>query len=376
MGLIDKLKGFKKSLYMPLVAAGTLIASYTNSYAERVAETETFNGLVVKSHIPDTVDRWNVGPQALEATDFETTHGYLRYSFNDKLYNIQGKNMHIETEFEKDRWGATDNVGILIASDPLAGGDNGTYYTVTINAHPDSVGGHNFSIVKRSPGFTLLYFNALIPFVNGGGRNKLKVVGEKSTGTYRFFVNDNEINTTIVDEEGRIFTLNRLGFPKLEGYVGLIVFDGEGIFDAPRVSKTCFDNFRVEYDGPAIGGGGGGGFEVGQGDGGGLDLSQPHIPDIFLRGDPTRDGVIDIQDALATIKYIYTKPKSLRPRDACVDAMDVDDNGKLNASDPINILRHVYFQGDPLIFFQPLPPNLGGPGIDLTVDKWKCPRIE
>ncbi len=376
------------------VVIGVLLIFSSTVYAARVREVETFDGAVVKSHIAEHADKWSVSSTTLQAKDFDGDSGYTTYSFNDKLYDLSGKNIVIEVELEKSAWGSgIDEMGIIIASDPISL-SKGTYYLVSINAHPGSQGGHNFGIHKRSPGFDNLYFNTLINSVVPGGKNKLKIV-VNSTTRYHFFVNDVEINTTLIDidPDTNISTQVLLLLPKLEGYVGTFIYDSMGARDPPFNSTTSFDNFAVEYDGVAgVGGAGAGaaisqlgiipsfipsfiGLVTAQGTGGGADLSQPHIPDVFLRGDVNRDGNITIDDAVATVEYVYT-PKRLRNPNACVDAMDVDDNGKLNTSDIVNLLKYVFNVNDPTIpGYIIAPPNKGGSGIDLTKDTLKCPRV-
>ena len=390
------MKKYRGMLCAFVIIVNLLILSST-VYAARVREVENFDGAVVKSHIAEHVDKWSVSSTALEAKDFDGDSGYTTYSFNDKLYDLSGKNIVLEVELEKSAWGSgIDEMGIIIAGDPLRG-SQGTYYLVSINAHPGSQGGHNFIIHKRSPGFDFQYFNTLINSVVPGGKNKLKIVINSTIG-YQFFVNDVEVNTTQVDvdPDTGISTQIPLILPKLEGYVGNYIYDSMGPRDPPFNSTTSFDNFATEYDGVVAVGGAGAGAAVNRlgiipsfispliglvtgsltGDGGGADLSQPHVPDVFLRGDVNRDGNITIDDVVATIEYAYT-PKRLRDRNACADAMDVDDNGKLNTADIINLLKYVFNLDDPTIpGYAIQPPNKGGPGIDLTKDKLLCPRVE
>ncbi len=373
MGLTEKLTNLKKALYIPILAGSTLFGSalYNPSYSQiRTTETESFDSSVSKSHIELATDsagtsytgKWAIGSQYLEASDFDRQSGHLRYIFNDKLYPVRTTNMKIEVLVNKPTWESdVDRVGIIFTADPISGEAGGTYYVFTINAHP-AVSQHNVNISKKSPGFDESYYNDTTTLVRGGDWNKLGIQGDKLLG-YKFFINDQELIPTRTDPDtGEIFPVT-INLPNLAGYAGVYVFNS----DRSISSTTLIDNFRVEYNTTVL-------ALTPAGNGGGADLT-PHNPEIMLRGDVTRDKVIDISDVLESVKYIFY-PRRSRNQNTCVDAIDVDDNGKLNSNDIVNLLRYIYFGNDPLLIYKIAPPNIGGPGIDLTVDRLRCPIIK
>ena len=69
-------------------------------------------------------------------------------------------------------------------------------------------------------------------------------------------------------------------------------------------------------------------------------------PELFIRGDATLDGVLDISDAVAVLNFLY-----LGGSLSCEDAADFDANGSLDITDPIGIVTFLYLGGDP-----PSPP--------------------
>ena len=82
---------------------------------------------------------------------------------------------------------------------------------------------------------------------------------------------------------------------------------------------------------------------------------------IFIRGDANADLALDISDAVAALGYLF-----LGAAAPCRDALDSDDNGSIDISDPIFLLSFV-FQGGP----EP-PPPFPGPGTDPTLDEQDC----
>jgi len=71
------------------------------------------------------------------------------------------------------------------------------------------------------------------------------------------------------------------------------------------------------------------------------------LADQFKRGDANMDNEINIADPVMTLAVLYMGADS----PGCDDAMDIDDNGKLDTTDVINSLRYL-FLGD----FTPQPP--------------------
>ena len=86
--------------------------------------------------------------------------------------------------------------------------------------------------------------------------------------------------------------------------------------------------------------------------------------DLFLRGDPDRDLRLDEKDALAVLAHLFAgKPLS------CLDAADVDDDGKVSITDAVYLLNFLYLDG-------PAPPEPSPPlpGSDPTADRLTCSR--
>jgi hypothetical protein len=82
----------------------------------------------------------------------------------------------------------------------------------------------------------------------------------------------------------------------------------------------------------------------------------------FVRGDVNADGVVNISDALKIIFYLFQG----HPID-CEDAADLDNNGRVDLSDAIGLLLHLYSMGLPP---QPPYPECGheSDNDDLTCD--------
>jgi len=93
-----------------------------------------------------------------------------------------------------------------------------------------------------------------------------------------------------------------------------------------------------------------------------LDLA---AVELFLRGDPDRDLRLDEEDALAVLDYLFGgKPLS------CLDAADVDDDGKVSMTDAVYLLNFLYRDGP-----APLEPSPPLPGSDPTADGLACRRL-
>lgn len=145
----------------------------------------------------------------------------------------------------------------------------------------------------------------------------------------------------------------------LEGYIGVTAFDSGSLLDEEGnyIPITTFiDEFVIQRDDPLSVGGEGGRLEENLlGKGAGNPQLQPHIPNVFLRGDTNMDEKIDLTDAIHTLQYLYLGG-SLQ----CPDAADANDDESLDISDPVKIILHL-FAGQTLP-----PPNIGGMGMDLT----------
>ena len=64
----------------------------------------------------------------------------------------------------------------------------------------------------------------------------------------------------------------------------------------------------------------------------------------FIRGDSNGDGKVDISDVMTTLSYLFLDG----PDTDCPDALDVDDNGKINITDPIYLLLRLFVGGAPI----------------------------
>ncbi len=107
-----------------------------------------------------------------------------------------------------------------------------------------------------------------------------------------------------------------------------------------------------------------------------VDFSRPTVIDIrdplrfdvvrpihrtFIRGDADDDGKVDAADARAIVEQLF------RLREvACGDAMDVDDSGRVNVTDAVRLLLHLFSGGPPPPYPYPIP------GGDPTKDAAKA----
>ena len=83
---------------------------------------------------------------------------------------------------------------------------------------------------------------------------------------------------------------------------------------------------------------------------------------VFVRGDVTGDGKIDLTDPVALLGFLFLGET---PSD-CHDALDTDDNGTLNIADAVMLLNFLFSGGAP-----PLAP-FPEPGADGTEDLLEC----
>lgn len=83
---------------------------------------------------------------------------------------------------------------------------------------------------------------------------------------------------------------------------------------------------------------------------------------IFIRGDADNSGEVNLTDAVYTLNQLFRGSDPF----FCPDAVDANDDGAIDISDPIKILRALFVDSSGL----PAPwPN---PGIDPTVDNLTC----
>ena len=72
--------------------------------------------------------------------------------------------------------------------------------------------------------------------------------------------------------------------------------------------------------------------------------------------------MVEVTDAIVTLSVLFLGDGHL----SCRDAADTDDNGELDISDPIFLLRHLFLGG------VTIPPPVEFPGSDPTADALFC----
>ncbi len=363
--LVDMLHNIKRGVYTAITLVGlTAFPPYVPAQAGTITETETFNdGSLDKSSIAEHPAKWSVKNQQLEAQDFDETwgdgkkSGSTHDSINDKLYPFtKESSMSLEVTINASAWGSdADRRGIVIAADPIGG----TYYAVSINAHPNIA--PQIWIEKQSPGLNHTYVTTTTDLLNRGGPNTIKVT-YTAAEKYSIFLNGKEFTTIITDPDTGLTADKVDELPLLEGYIGFHLWDSMGANDPAFSSTTSFDDLTVAYNSGS--GVGGGGQVVEKGIGARL---QTHIPELFLRGDSNMDKNVNITDALYTLSYLFKGARN--PEGECYDAMDANDDSRVDISDPIRTLFHLFVGGERYVI---PPPNIGGVGMDLTHDALSC----
>ena len=87
----------------------------------------------------------------------------------------------------------------------------------------------------------------------------------------------------------------------------------------------------------------------------------------FRRGDVNADGAVDLADPLGLLGVLFLDGE-LPP--VCMKAADADDDGRLNLSDAVRILLHLFGgQGA-------LPDPFEDCGVDPTPDGLSCESFE
>jgi len=92
-----------------------------------------------------------------------------------------------------------------------------------------------------------------------------------------------------------------------------------------------------------------------------VDIEPPDPSVVFIRGDTTSDGQLDLSDGVITLQYLF-----LGGEIPCASAADHDDSGSLDLGDAISLLSFLFIAGP-----QPAPP-FPLPGIDPTADSLPC----
>jgi hypothetical protein len=87
--------------------------------------------------------------------------------------------------------------------------------------------------------------------------------------------------------------------------------------------------------------------------------SNSTLPSTFVRGDSTADGRVNISDVIRALSILFAGDERTPP---CVDALDTNDDGEVNTTDPV-YLANFLFRTGPLV-----PPPFPEPGVDPTPD--------
>ncbi len=82
----------------------------------------------------------------------------------------------------------------------------------------------------------------------------------------------------------------------------------------------------------------------------------------FIRGDGNRDGILGVADAIVGLDYLFRA----RPGPSCLDRLDVNDDARIDISDPLYLLFFLFGGGTP----PPLP--YPAEGVDPTADGIAC----
>ncbi len=93
---------------------------------------------------------------------------------------------------------------------------------------------------------------------------------------------------------------------------------------------------------------------------GGFTYTETPQP-VFLRGDATGDGALNVSDATRVLKYLFGTGAV-----ACMDAADVNDDGKIGLDDAVRLFAYMYAGG--VAPAMPFP----SPGVDATKDSLGC----
>ena len=91
-------------------------------------------------------------------------------------------------------------------------------------------------------------------------------------------------------------------------------------------------------------------------------LRQSQTEALFVRGDATRDGLLELTDAVLVLDSLFIR----RVDASCYDAHDSNDDGTVDIVDPVRLLSQLFLGADPL------PPPTGTPGRDPTPDSLSC----
>jgi hypothetical protein len=112
-----------------------------------------------------------------------------------------------------------------------------------------------------------------------------------------------------------------------------------------RLDLVAVDQFGVEFDG----------FSIRKG--------TPSAPVAFIRGDATDDGIVDVADAAAFLRYLAGFADI-----PCLAASDANASGAVTVADAVFLLAYLFANGPPP------PPPFPGCGIERDADSTGCTR--
>ena len=93
------------------------------------------------------------------------------------------------------------------------------------------------------------------------------------------------------------------------------------------------------------------------------DLSDANIRSPFQRGEVTGDGVIDIDDGLVALEYLFSGDDA----PTCEAAADTNDDGVVDTTDALKLFQFLFMGGE-----QPLPPFEIAEYEDTVIDRLGC----
>jgi hypothetical protein len=102
-----------------------------------------------------------------------------------------------------------------------------------------------------------------------------------------------------------------------------------------------------------------------------VKLGRESLSTPFRRGHTNADGVLDIADVACLLGYLFG-PAGEPCKESvaqCLDAADANDDGRLNISDAVMALRHVFMGSE-------LPPPFESCGTDDSEDELGCISFE
>jgi hypothetical protein len=95
-----------------------------------------------------------------------------------------------------------------------------------------------------------------------------------------------------------------------------------------------------------------------------LDSCEVPAPPEFRRGDPNQDARVDVSDAVVVLRHLFFTGEAL----ACRKAADSNDDGRVDLSDAVAVLNFLFLGADAL------PAPFPGCGTDATPDGIECER--